>query len=110
MQGRSSRNNAKISLVKTKCPDSARLIGEWGGEAKATSEGGYRATYFLTITHALCDTVWGTWEFSYQQSSKGPFKGRINGNQLTYGSTTLEIRDNQMTGGYPSWRVFLMKK
>lgn len=110
MQGRSTKNNAKISLVKTKCPDSASLIGEWGGEAKYSSEGGYRATYFMTITQALCDTVWGTWEFSYERSSKGPFKGHIEGNQLTYGSVTLEIRDNQMIGGFPSWKVSMTKR
>lgn len=110
MQGQSTRNKAKISLVKTTCPDSASLIGEWGGEAKYAREGGYRATYHLNITHVLCDAVWGTWEFSYERSSKGPFKGRVDGNKLTYGQMTLEIRDNQMTGGFPAWNVALSKK
>ena len=109
MQGLSTRNKAKISLVKTKCPDSASLLGEWQGEARFASEGGYRATYYLTITHALCDTVWGTWEFTYERSSKGPFRGHIEGNQLTYGSMTLEIQDKQMTGSFPSWKVSLRK-
>ena len=63
----------------------------------------------LSITHALCDTVWGTWEFTYERSSKGPFRGHIEGNQLTYGSMTLEIQDKQMTGSFPSWKVSLRK-
>jgi hypothetical protein len=37
-------------------------------------------------------------------------KGRVYGNKLTYGQMTLEIRDNQMTGGFPAWNVALSKK
>ena len=99
-----------LPLVKVKCPDTASLIGQWTGEAKHAHVGGYRAAYYLNITRAQCNSVWGTWEFSYTSTSKGPFRGRVEGNQLTYGTMSLEIREKQMTGGFPAWKVILNKE
>ena len=99
-----------LTLEKMKCLDPASLIGEWGGRAIDATEQKLSAQYYLTITRVQCNTVWGTWEFSGRQSSKGPLKGRVEGNQLTYGPTTLGIRDNQMTGGFPGWKLSLDKK
>ena len=90
------------SVSSSQAIDPQSLIGEWQGTWETRSgEARGGGQYYLTIEKVEGGKVYGKVTVTGRRSNDFKFVGALEGNRLTYGSTTrteLEIRDDQMKG------------
>jgi hypothetical protein len=90
--------------------DPQRLIGQWSGSWVGAHNARNNGKYYLTIERVEGDKVFGKRESSGKATSEGKVNGRLAGNTLTFGKTTLTVDGDSMQGTGEDTKITLTKE
>jgi hypothetical protein len=90
--------------------DPQGLVGTWSGSWNGAHQSKRSGRYHLTIERVEGEKVYGTEEITGRSQSTITVRGRLSGNTLTYGKTSLTIDGDEMRGNGPDFKITLTKE
>jgi hypothetical protein len=87
--------------------DPQSLVGEWSGQWQWKSNAKHTGPYFLTIEKVEGNNVFGNGQIRGSTNTEFKFRGKLEGNRLTFGgspNTDLVIDGTEMSGSVSGGR------
>jgi len=86
------------------------LVGRWSGSWSGAHWSNNSGRYSLTIERVDGEKVFGQEEITGRSQSQIKVRGRLTGNTLTYGKTSLTIDGDEMRGTGPNFKITLTRE